>query len=839
MAHLNTRNGRLFPTTGCFLMAKAAKTAWGIDVGNCTLKAIKLADGPDGVEVLDFAVVEHKKILSQPDLNTQERNELIDQALTTFLEEHDLGNSSVVVSVSGHSSFARFIKLPPVESKRIPELVRYEAIQQIPFDINDVEWDWQTFQNPDNPDIEVGIFAIKRDLVLKALQPFTQADCVINTVQMAPMALYNFLMYDQKHLRTPDANEAIITLDIGAENTDLIIADGIHVWQRSIPIGGNQFTAAIQKAFKLSFPKAEAIKRTASTSKYARQIFRAMRSVFADLAAEIQRSLGFYSSGKRDVQFREVLALGNAIKLPGLVKFLQQSLSLPVKRLDSFELLKLSSEVSVTQFAAHLPTLGVAYGLALQEIGLGQINVNLLPREVIRQTLWQRKRRWFVAACAVFVLAGLMCFFKAYAQRIDIRSEETGNNRKIIDQAENKVSSYQNKYNHLTKQIKQAQEKITQLTQVYKPHNLIPEIYYSILEALPNAQNNPDPKQKECYEAFNKGDRDALIATMQRNLRQQVFVSSIQMVYTNDLNRSFADILKNSSRGAGSSSGSSDSSGLSARPPSAFRPGASGFAGSSARQTPKTGTAAPTGLVQGFAVVIEGSTPNKDHLSFLHPPEVGLDRGKWGFFNRLENLGLSDEEILARANPQTEQPKKTAAKTASFKPQSKPSEQPAVNLIEVPDNPQQKAQSDAAGKLPFETYIGPGDRMLYFDTAESGWVRGNPDALQPPFLGVLKREDTKMVHPPGSDRLTSATSASLSMRTNLPALPVLLDPFTGEVISETYLINPATGQEKLDSQGKPIIAQHDYWFRIRFKIKLQDTDKSDQPTAAKPRRTGF
>jgi len=823
-------------------MAKAAKTAWGIDVGNCTLKAIKLATGPDGVEVLDFAVIEHKKILSQPDLTAQERRDLIDQALNTFLEEHDLGNSSVVVSVSGHSSFARFIKLPPVESKRIPELVRYEAMQQIPFDINDVEWDWQTFQNPNNPDIEVGIFAIKRDLVLKALHPFTQADCVINSVQMAPMALYNFLMYDQKHLLTTDAKEALITLDIGAENTDLIIADGLHVWQRSIPIGGNQFTAAIQKAFKLSFPKAEAIKRTASTSKYARQIFQAMRSVFADLAAEIQRSLGFYSSGKRDVQFREVLALGNAIKLPGLIKFLQQSLSLPVKRLDSFELLKLSSDVSVTQFAAHLPTLGVAYGLALQEIGLGQINVNLLPRAVIRQTLWQRKRRWFVAACAVFVLAGLMCFIKAYAQRSNIRSEETGDSRRIIKQAETKVSSYQSKQNTLTNQIKQAQDKITQLTKIYKPHNLIPGLYYSILEALPNAENNPD--QKACYEAFDKGDRDALIATMERNLRQQVFISSIQMVYTEDLNRTFSDILKTSSGTAGSSAGHSESSGLTARTssmsPSAFRPGASGFSGApGARPTSPTGTAAPSGPVPGFAVVIEGSTPNKDHLSFLHPPEVGLDRDKWGFFNRLENLGLSDEEILARLNPQTERPQKSASRPASLQPQTKPTEQPVLNLIEVPDNPRQKAQSEAAGKLPFETYIGPGDRMLYFDTAESGWVRGNPDALQPPFLGVLKQAEAIMGAAAGTDRLASATSASLGMRNNLPDLPVLLDPFTGEVISETYVIDPGTGQEKLDPQGRPIIVQHDYWFRIRLKIKLKDNEKSDAAPAVKPKRTGF
>ena len=113
-------------------MAKSAKTAWGIDSGNCALKAIKLGLGDDGVEVLDFAVIKHKKILSQPDINAETRDELITEALNKFLEEHDVSNANVVVSVPGQNSFARFIKLPPVEDKRIPEIVRYEAIQQIP-----------------------------------------------------------------------------------------------------------------------------------------------------------------------------------------------------------------------------------------------------------------------------------------------------------------------------------------------------------------------------------------------------------------------------------------------------------------------------------------------------------------------------------------------------------------------------------------------------------------------------------------------------------------------------------------------------------------------------------
>src|SRR4029077_2391279 len=142
-------------------------------------------------------------------------------------------------------------------------------------------------------------------------------------------AVYNAMYYDNR------LKETSMIIDLGAENTDLIICDNETIWLRSIPIGGNNFTEALVKAFKLSFPKAEDLKRNAATSKYARQIFQAMRPIFADLVAEIQRSVGFYASVHRDSRIKKIMALGGTFKLPGLQKYLQQNLSLDVERLDN------------------------------------------------------------------------------------------------------------------------------------------------------------------------------------------------------------------------------------------------------------------------------------------------------------------------------------------------------------------------------------------------------------------------------------------------------------------------------------------------------------------------
>ena len=118
----------------------------------------------------------------------------------------------------------------------------------------------------------------------------------------------------------------VVLIDIGCENTDLVVCTKSTVWQRCIPMGGNAFTKAVADAFRLNFDKAEKLKRTAAMSKYARQIFQAMRPVFTDLASEIQRSLGFYTSSNAGVKLTKVIAMGGGTKMRGLLQYLQQTL---------------------------------------------------------------------------------------------------------------------------------------------------------------------------------------------------------------------------------------------------------------------------------------------------------------------------------------------------------------------------------------------------------------------------------------------------------------------------------------------------------------------------------
>ncbi|MEM6313546.1 MAG: type IV pilus assembly protein PilM, partial [Planctomycetota bacterium] len=402
-----------------------ASNAWGIDIGNRALKAIKLTREGGELKVDEFAFIEHETPLSQAGDN---RDTLIQQSLGKFVEAHETKKTPVAVGVTGGQTFSKFVKLPPVEAKEVDKIVNFEAIQQIPFPLDDVEWSYQLFQEPDDPDLEVGIFAMRKELVNQHVANFTDLELNVQLVQTNPLALYNGIQHDGRLVKG-----AAMILDMGMDNTDLIIADDHTIWTRSIGIGGNSFTEAIESAFKVDFAKAEKLKRDAKSSKYSRQIFQAMRPVFAELVSEIQRSQGFYTSTHKDKKIRKVVPMGGGFKLPMLAKYLQQNLSMPVDRPDRFLANPPSSSSMAASYSENLLSLGAAYGLALQGLGDTSVNANLLPEHIRKEQLWAGKTKWFAAAAALFVV-GAMVPLGSYAfNSVQFSNEVAQSDRREVD----------------------------------------------------------------------------------------------------------------------------------------------------------------------------------------------------------------------------------------------------------------------------------------------------------------------------------------------------------------------------------------------------------------------
>ncbi|MGI9178419.1 MAG: type IV pilus assembly protein PilM, partial [Pirellulales bacterium] len=392
--------------------------AWGIDIGKCGLKALRCQISPTDPRKLvadTCEYIEYPMMLSQPEADPVE---LVRAAIEELMSRHSLEGDRVAVAAPGQAGLAKFIKLPPIEAKKIPDIVKYEANQQIPFPLDQVVWDWQRLAGGIEEsgfvmDAEVAMFAMKKEQVNKALAPLVNAGIEVDVLQLQPIALANMVMFDQLPAPAtidPDSPPAsVVLVAMGVDSTDIVVSNGLKVAQRSIPIGGSSFTKALVKEMQFTFQKAEQEKRNAVRAADPRAVFKAMRPVFGDFASEVQRSLTYFGSVDKSLKIGKLLLVGNAAKLRGLSDFVAKQLAMDVQRLEKFNALD-GAATTAAAFRENRLAFGTAYGLALQAAGGSDLRTNLVPKEIVRDRLIAQKKPWAVAAMLGLLTAALVNF---------------------------------------------------------------------------------------------------------------------------------------------------------------------------------------------------------------------------------------------------------------------------------------------------------------------------------------------------------------------------------------------------------------------------------------------
>ncbi|MDD3586611.1 MAG: pilus assembly protein PilM [Thermoguttaceae bacterium] len=411
-------------------MAKNS-VVWGIDVGNTSLKAIRCRMGsePGTVEVIGFDYIEHSKIMSQPGADP---NEILAESLALFLSRNNLKGEKVAISVSGQNTLWRFQPLPPIDPKKVTDLIRYEVKQWLPFDLSEVIWDYRQvggiFEGSIALDLNIFMYAMKRELAFRTLESYSKAGMEVDCLQGAQIALYNGFLYDHydydELMETPldELNDFDVLLNVGTDTTEVVVTNGVVVWLRNIPIGGNMFTKSLTKSLKLTFSNAEHIKRNAATSQDPKAVILAMKPVFNDMLSEVDRSIKYYCSINKRAKIRKIYAYGNAMKLPGLRQFLAKSHGIDVEVVTQFTKLQGAEVLGNAQFAKNSSSFGVAYGLALQLLRQVPLDVNLIPREIVTDRIISAKKPWALAACALLLLALTVQFFSSIYAFSDVEN---------------------------------------------------------------------------------------------------------------------------------------------------------------------------------------------------------------------------------------------------------------------------------------------------------------------------------------------------------------------------------------------------------------------------------
>ncbi|MBK8206127.1 MAG: type IV pilus assembly protein PilM [Planctomycetes bacterium] len=380
-----------------------AKSAWGIELGTSSVKAVKVS-GDRG-----SATLEEVEIISLSDFGLGAGTSAEDAtsgALNDLRTRKGIKrDDTVFVSISGQNTLGRIISLPPVSDDQIRETILNEARSQIPIKLEEAVWDYQNIEDADPDERKVNLYAAKKEAVDKIVGICENGGLQIKGVQVAPLGIYNYIKFEMDDT----VSDCCVAIDIGADNTDVILIDGQKTYVRVVPVAGNDITKALRARFKLSAEQAEKLKRNAAKSKDAAAVFEAMKPPLKEMVGEIYRAVGFYKSQNEAANINQLVMMGNGSKLLNIKKFFEQQLQYNVHKVDTPQRIALARTVDPSEVQNSIQSLAVAIGLGLQGLGLDGLNrINLIPSEYLSAKETEKLRMPFFIGGGIAVAGGVI-----------------------------------------------------------------------------------------------------------------------------------------------------------------------------------------------------------------------------------------------------------------------------------------------------------------------------------------------------------------------------------------------------------------------------------------------
>ena len=339
----------------------------GLDIGSSSVKVVELSGKPGALTLTSLA---HEGL--QPDTvvdgQIMEMN-AVSHTIAHVFSANQIKTAGVAAGVSGSSVIVKNIIVPPMTEDELQESIEWHAEEHIPFDIADVALDYQiTGKTPDS--LHVLMAACKREFVAnvrQAIQLAGKQPCVIDVDAFALQNCYE-VNYE------PQDGQTVALLNVGASTSNINIVDGARsVFTRDVSFGGNQYTAALQKEFGLTFEQAEQLKCSGRLpgDPEARNLAPVFESVSDTLLLEVQKTFDFYRATSDNGQVQKILLSGGGSKLPRIADFLAENFGVPVEFLDPFRKIKINGRrYDPDYLSAVVPEMAVAVGLALRGVAV-------------------------------------------------------------------------------------------------------------------------------------------------------------------------------------------------------------------------------------------------------------------------------------------------------------------------------------------------------------------------------------------------------------------------------------------------------------------------------------
>ena len=339
------------------------KSTIGLDIGSGLIKIAVIDHSRDEPELVKVVIM---PLLADAIVEGEVMDPgIVTEAVQAALSQTGLKSKEVVAAVGGRDVIIKKIQIERVKEQLARELMRWEAEQHVPFDMESVELDFQIL-DPDSDGLEMQVLlvAAKRELVENKIRLLNDAGLQAVVVDVDAFALHNAF-----ELNYPDAMEGVVGLvNIGHENTNInILEDGVPILTRDITVGTRRFREDLQRERGLSSDEAAAMVQGYDRSPHLDAIIEGRGE---EIAVGIERAAAFLASSSRSgSQMRAVYVCGGGARIPGLTAALADRLRLPVEQANPLANLKVRDgalESLVTDEIA--PLLMLPIGLALRQV---------------------------------------------------------------------------------------------------------------------------------------------------------------------------------------------------------------------------------------------------------------------------------------------------------------------------------------------------------------------------------------------------------------------------------------------------------------------------------------
>ncbi|MEW5910217.1 MAG: type IV pilus assembly protein PilM, partial [Thermodesulfobacteriota bacterium] len=348
------------------MILKKTASVIGLDIGSRYIKAAEILKTGAGYTLKRFG-------MSSIEPNAIEEGTIKDPdhvaaTIKTLLSENKFKNKNIATSIGGYSVIVKKINVQNMPESQLQESIQFEAEQYIPFDINDVNLDFQILgENENNPtQMNVLLVAARKDMIEEYVHLIEMAGLNPAIVDVDAFALQN--IYE---LNYPVENQNVALIDIGAGKTSLNILKGnSSEFIRDISFGCNQVNNQIMNTFNCSFEESETLKfGKASDNRTAEEVNEIILSVISDWSREIRRAFDFYYSSNPDDQIQRIILSGGGTHIKELHRILTDETGSEVTILNPLANISVG-EISIgsKNITAIAPQASICFGLALRRM---------------------------------------------------------------------------------------------------------------------------------------------------------------------------------------------------------------------------------------------------------------------------------------------------------------------------------------------------------------------------------------------------------------------------------------------------------------------------------------